>query len=145
MDPPPVRGSLILTTNILSYLIPVIPGMDNSYYTTTTHSQMEYACPNNTNESNVVYHRNRTGPNYFRVYYKNAAYIRMTPKQVGAVFGVARFTPSVNEMRDWCYEMVKQYGSSADKTDDGYLNYIAKHGFGPEVHEEPNDNTKMVV
>ena len=119
--------------------------MDNSYYTTTTHSPMEYACPNNTNESNVVYHRNRTGSNYFRVYYKNAAYIRMTPKQVGAVFGVARFTPSVNEIREWCYEMVKQYGSSADKTDDGYLNYIAKHGFGPEVHEEPNDNTKMVV
>ena len=127
--------------------------MDNSYYTTTTtHSQMEYAFPNNTNESNVVYHRNRTGSNYFRVYYKNAAYIRMTPKQVGAVFGVARFTPSVNEMRDWCYEMVKQYGSETDKTDDGYLNYIAKHGFGPEVHQdepeahlEPNDNTKMVV
>ena len=119
--------------------------MDNSYYTTTTHSQMEYACPNNTNESNVVYHRNRTGNNYFRVYYKNAAYIRMTPKQVGAVFGVARFTPSVNEMRDWCYEMVKQYGSETDKTDDGYLNYIAKHGFGPESHEDPNDNTKMVV
>ena len=145
MDPPPVRGSLILTTNILSYLIPVIPGMDNSYYTTTTHSQMEYACPNNTNESNVVYHRNRTGSNYFRVFYKNAAQIRFTPKEVGAVFGVARFTPSVNEMRDWCYEMVKQYGSETDKTDDGYLNYIAKHGFGPEVHEEPNDNTKMVV
>ena len=145
MDPPPVRGLLFLTTNILSYLIPVIPGMDNSYYTTTTHSQMEYACPNNTNESNVVYHRNRTGSNYFRVYYKNAAYIRMTPKQVGAVFGVARFTPSVNEIREWCYEMVKQYGSETDKTDDGYLNYIAKHGFGPEVHEEPNDNTKMVV
>ena len=73
--------------------------MDNSYYTTTTHSQMEYAFPNNTNESNVVYHRNRTGSNYFRVYYKNAAYIRMTPKQVGAVFGVARFTPSVKQIR----------------------------------------------
>ncbi len=33
-----------------------------------------------------------------------------------------------------------------DKTDDNYLKYIAKHGFGPEVHqEEPNDNTKMVI
>ena len=41
--------------------------------------------------------------------------------------------------------MVKQYGSEEDKSDDGYLNYIAKHGFGPEVHEEPNDNTKMVI
>ena len=120
--------------------------MDNSYYTTTTtHSQMEYAYPKNNNNTNVVYHRNRTGSNYFRVFYKNAAQIRMTPKQVGAVFGIARFTPSVNEIREWCYEMVKQYGSETDKADDGYLNYIAKHGFGPEVHEEPNDNTKMVV
>ena len=40
---------------------------------------------------------------------------------------------------------LKTYGSETDKTDDGYLNYIAKHGFGPEVHEEPNDNTKMVT
>lgn len=119
--------------------------MDNSYYTTTTHSQMEYAFPKNNNNTNVVYHRNRTGPNYFRVFYKNAAQIRFTPKQVGAVFGVARFTPTVNEIRDWCYEMVTQYGSKTDKSDDGYLNYIAKHGFGPESHEEPNDNTKMVV
>ena len=107
---------------------------------------MEYPCPLNTNESNVVYNRNRTGLNYFRVYYKNAAYIRMTPKQVGAVFGVARFTPTVNEIRDWCYTMIKEYGSETDKNDDGYLNYIKKHGFGPEVHaEEPNDHTKMVT
>jgi len=129
--------------------------MDNSYYTTTTHSQMEYAFPKNNNNTNVVYHRNRTGPNYFRVFYKNAAQIRFTPKQVGAVFGVARFTPTVNEIREWCYEMVTQYGSKTDKSDDGYLNYIAKQrrspeepptsGFGPESHEEPNDNTKMVV
>ena len=106
---------------------------------------MEYHSPNNTNNSNVTYMRTRTGPNYFRVYYKQGCCIRFTPKEVGAVFGVARFTPSVNAIRDWCYEMVKQYGSEEDKADDGYLNYIAKHGFGPEVHEEPNDNTKMVI
>ena len=106
---------------------------------------MQYDYPDNTNDSNVVYHRTRFGPNYFRVYYKNAAYIRLTPKDVGRVFGVAKFTPGVSAIRDWCYDMVKQYGSEEDKSDDGYLNYIAKHGFGPEVHEEPNDNTKMVV
>lgn len=99
----------------------------------------------NTNDCNVSYVRSRTGPNHFIVYYKNAAKIRYTPKEVGAVFGVARFTPWVNEARDWCYEMVKQYGSETDKNDDGYLKYIERHGFGPEVHEEPNDNTKMIV
>ena len=106
---------------------------------------MEYNYPDNTVSCSVTYMRTREGPNHFRVFYKNAAQIRFTPKQVGAVFGVARFTPGVNKIRDWCYEMVKEYGSETDKTDDGYLKYIAKHGFGPEVHEEPNDNTKMVV
>ena len=104
-----------------------------------------YDCPDNDIQANVTYIRTREGPNSFRVYYKNAARYVFTPKQVGAVFGVARFTPTVNKIRDWCYEMVKEYGSETDKTDDGYLNYIAKHGFGPEVHEEPNDSTKMVM
>ena len=31
------------------------------------------------------------------------------------MFGVARFTPTVNAIRDWCYEMVKQYGSEKIK------------------------------
>ena len=106
---------------------------------------MEYNCPENTKDCNVTYMRTRTGPNFFRVYYKNGAQIRFTPKEVGACFGVARFTPSVNAIREWCYEMVDKYGSEEEKEDEGYKKYIEKHGFGPEVHEEPNDNTKMVV
>ena len=38
--------------------------------------------------------------------------IRFTPKEVGRVFGVAKFTPSVNAIREWCYEMVKKYDSN---------------------------------
>lgn len=127
---------------------------------------MKYNYPNNTNDTNVTYMRTREGPNHFRVYYKNGAQIRFTPKEVGAVFGVARFTPSVNEIRDWCYKMIHEYGSDDDKQDENYLKYIEKQrssssspmektptsGFGPEVHsdeqslvEEPNDNTKMVT
>ena len=86
------------------------------------------------------------------MYYKNSACIRYTPKDVGRVFGIAKFTPGVNEIREWCYEMVSKYGSDTDKQDKQYLQYIEKHGFGPEahcadveVHEEPNDNTKMVI
>ena len=86
------------------------------------------------------------------MYYKNSACIRYTPKDVGRVFGIAKFTPSVNDIRDWCYKMVSKYGSDTDKQDEQYIQYIEKHGFGPEahradveVHEEPNDNTKMVI
>ena len=89
--------------------------------------------------------RTRIGPNWFRVFYKNSAYIRFTPKEVGRVFGIAKFTPGVNDIRDWCYKMVEKYGSEADKVNDEYRKYIEKHGFGPEVHEEPNDYTKMIT
>ena len=106
---------------------------------------MRYNCPQNTKETNITYVRNRIEPNYFIVYYKNVAQIRLTPKEVGRVFGVAKFTPSVNSIRDWCYEMINKYGSEEEKEDEGYKKYIEKHGFGPEVHEEPNDNTKMVI
>lgn len=106
---------------------------------------MQYSYEKNTNDCNVTYHRTRTGPNWFLVYYKNSACIRYTPKEVGRVFGIAKFTPGVNEIRDWCYEMVSKYGSDTDKQDEQYIKYIEKHGFGPEVHEEPNDNIKMVI
>ena len=111
---------------------------------------MEYNYPDNTNDCSVTYMRTREGPNHFRVFYKNAAQIRYTPKEVGAIFGVARFTPGVNKIRDWCYEQVNKFGSETDKTDENYLNYIAKHGFGPEVHSEEDTedgtkNTKMVT
>ena len=108
---------------------------------------MEYQCPENTVNSSVTYFRTRTGPNFFRVYYKNGAQIRFTPADVGRVFGVAKFTPTVNAIREWCYKMIKEYGSETDKTDDNYIKYIEKHGFGPEVHDEHDGtvNTKMIT
>ena len=106
---------------------------------------MYYSYPSHDLSTQVQYVRNKIGNNYFIVYYKNAARFKLTPKEVGRVFGVAKFTPGVNEIRDWCYEMVNKYGSEEDKDNDEYRKYIEKHGFGPEVHEEPNDNTKMIV
>ena len=95
---------------------------------------MEYAFHKNTNDCNVVYHRQRIGKNYFRVYYKQGCCIRFTPKEVGRVFGIAKFTPSVNKIRDWAKEMVKQYESSSSLSDEA-----------DSTVEEPNDNTKMVI
>ena len=73
---------------------------------------MEYQFPDNTASCNVTYMRTRTGPNFFRVYYKQGCCIRFTPKEVGRVFGIAKFTPTVNKIRDWCKEMVDKYESS---------------------------------
>ena len=109
---------------------------------------MEYKYEKSTNDCNVTYMRTRIGPNWFRVFYKDSACIRFTPKEVGRVFGIAKFTPWVNEMRDWCYQMVEKYGSEAVKDNDEYRKYIEKHGFGPEVHEDEHDgtkNTKMIT
>ena len=37
-----------------------------------------------------------------------------TPVDVGRVFGIAKFTPSVNKIRDWCKEMVEKYDGKTD-------------------------------
>ena len=68
--------------------------------------------PKNDSSSYVQYVRNKIGNNYFIVYYKNVAQFKKTPKEVGRVFGIAKFTPYVNELRDWCKEMVEKYETS---------------------------------
>ena len=103
---------------------------------------MEIQCPH---DSGVTYMRTRTGPNWFRVYYKQGCFIKFTPKEVGRLYGIAKFTPTVNTIRDWCYEMVEKYGSELDQSNDDYIKYIEKHGFGPEINPELNGNTKMVI
>jgi len=82
----------------------------------------------------ITYMRNKSGNNWFRVYYKNSCVIRFTPKDVGRVFGIAKFTPTVNLIRDWCKEMVEKYESRTS------LNDVTD-----TTVEEPNDNTRMVT
>ena len=82
----------------------------------------------------ITYMRNKSGNNWFRVYYKNSCVIKFTPKDVGRVFGVAKFTPTVNLIRDWCKEMVEKYESRTS------LNDVTD-----TTVEEPNDNTRMVT
>lgn len=108
---------------------------------------MEYRYEKSTNDCSVTYFRNRTGPNSFLVYYKNSARFVFTPIEAGRVFGIAKFTPWVKEMREWAKEMVAKY----DKPLDELLNMdkIKKEGFGPEAHadetEDPTANTKMIT
>lgn len=94
---------------------------------------MEYKYEGNTNDCSVTYFRTRYGPNFFLVYYKNAAKIRYTPKEVGRVFGIAKFTPFVNSVREWAKTMVSQYekGSSESSLDDD--------------HDDQVSTTKMII
>ena len=87
--------------------------------------------PNNDSSSYVQYVRNKIGNNYFIVYYKNVAQFKKTPKEVGRVFGIAKFTPYVNALRDWCKEMVEKYEN------------IEPDELKPEL--EPVSREKMVI
>ena len=100
---------------------------------------MEIQCPHNDHKTMVTYMRTRTGPNWFRVYYKNSCVIRFTPKEVGRVFGIAKFTPSVNLIREWCYEMVEKY----EKTKEPVV-LDKEKGFGPECHDVATDDDNSV-
>ena len=107
---------------------------------------MEYNYEKNTTDCMVTYHRERTGPNFFRVFYKDSTVIRYSPKEVGRVFGVAKFTPWVKEMREWAKEMVEKYDKSVKEELD--KDRIAKEGFGPEAHADeldPTADTKMII
>jgi hypothetical protein len=95
---------------------------------------MEIQCPHNDHKTMITYMRNKSGNNWFRVYYKNSCVIKFTPKDVGRVFGVAKFTPTVNLIRDWCKEMVEKYESQTSMND-----------VTDTTVEEPNDNTRMVT
>ena len=77
----------------------------------------------------VTYFRERTGPNFFRVFYKGVTCIRLDPVETGRVFGIAKFTPWVNEMREWAKEMVGLYDKSVKEDD--------------EV--DPTTDTKMII
>jgi hypothetical protein len=100
---------------------------------------MYLSCPYNDLNTQVTYVRNKIGNNYFIVYYKNAARFKLTPKEVGRVFGMAKFTPTVNNIRDWCKEMVEKYDSidpGPVSIGDDSVAIDKEKGFGPECHEE---------
>ncbi len=107
---------------------------------------MEIQCPHNDHKTMVTYMRTRIGPNWFRVYYKDSCVIRFTPKEVGRVFGIAKFTPSVNLIRDWCKEMVEKYESQSSLKDDTDSTVVIdkEKGFGPECHDVGTDDDNSV-
>ena len=93
----------------------------------------------------VEYHRNKIGLNYFVVYYKHVARVCTTRIEVKRCFGSARFTDPIKRLGEWCDEMIEKYET---KPSDAPLVDKAT-GFGPECHEEaledPTAATRMVI
>ena len=96
----------------------------------------------NDNHMSFEYVRTREGPNHFICFYKHKAVLRQDPKDAWRVLGVAKFTDTGKELKAWCLDMDEQYGLHSEELD---MNQVKTEGFGPEAHEEPNDNTKMVT
>ena len=97
--------------------------------------------PLNTPACNFDYFRVREGPNYFVSYYKNSSRLHYDPKECWRVLGVAKFTDTGKALKEWAVEIA---ASSLPKPELD-MTAIAAEGFGPEAHEEPNDNTRMVT
>jgi hypothetical protein len=90
------------------------------------------------------YHRVREGPNYFVSYYKHSSRLHYDPKDCWRTLGVAKFTDTGKELKEWCLSMYDQYGAGGAE---GEANGRADTSFASEAMEEisPTDNTKMVT
>ncbi len=97
--------------------------------------------PGNTPDCNFEYFRVREGPNYFVSYYKHSSRLHYDPKNCWRVLGYAKHTDTGKALKAWAEEMVL---SNLPKPELD-MAVIATEGFGPEAHEEPNDNTRTVI
>jgi len=122
-------------------------------------SNMKYDSPiNDVGRGFIVeYHRTRTGPNFFMVFYKGCSRIVTEPIEVSRTLGSARYLDSSKVLRAWCEEMVEQYEKKAEEgmsKEEKVLEYAKTAGFGPEGHTDtadgvdetdPNYQTRMIT
>ena len=96
--------------------------------------------PINDHELMIEYHRMREGPNYFCCYYKKASFLTPDPKTAWKTLGVAKFTDTGKELKEWCLEMHDKYVTQRlePRKDTSFASEV-------QTEEEPNDNTKMIV
>ena len=97
--------------------------------------------PGNGNGLYVEYHKTRTGPNCFVGYYKNRSQLYTDPKSCWKMLGAGKYTESGKALKEWCEEVFEGDTPKPDLDMDA----IKSTGFGPEAHEEPNDNTRMII
>ena len=97
--------------------------------------------PGNGKGLRVEFMRMREGPNYFVILYKNSSRVvsATDPKDVWRVLGTAKYTDTAKALKEWAVEMVEATLPKPELD----MKQIKAEGFGPEAHEEPNDNTKL--
>ena len=99
--------------------------------------------PLNEKDFIIEYHKTREGPNGFMCYYKNAATYNIEPLEAWRTLGIARFTDTGKQLKQWCLDMHDQHGKTSfddDKPAESFFEVPIT-----AEHAEPNDNTKMVV
>ena len=57
------------------------------------------------------------------------------------MLGCAKYTDTGKALLQWCEEVFEGDTPKPDLD----MAAIKETGFGPEAHEEPNDNTRMVI
>ena len=88
--------------------------------------------------------RNREGPVVtYTIWKPNTSRIFTDTKKALKFIAWPKGTPTGDDLRDW-------FASFADKDTKAKpttvsKDQIAAEGFGPEAHEEPNENTKMIT
>ena len=105
--------------------------------------------PGNTQDMRYEYHRVREGPNYFVSYYKHSSRLHYDPKDCWRTLGVAKFTNTGKELKEWCLQMYDEYSVKQmekwgkDHGEEGRKDT----SFASEAMEEENPcaETKMVT
>ena len=92
----------------------------------------------------LEHHHRREGPkSSFLITYKGSSRLCFEPIEVSRVLGPARYTDGSKRIREWCEEIhEKTLARLAPKLD---MERVSAEGFGPEAHEEPTENTKMIT
>ena len=92
----------------------------------------------------VEHHHRREGPkSSFLIMYKGSSRIVTEPIELSRVLGTARYTDKSKALRQWAEDIHEAtLAKHQPKLD---MEEVKAKGFGPEAHEEPNDNTKMIT
>ena len=69
--------------------------------------------PLNERDFKIEYHKTREGPNGFMCYYKNAATYNIEPLEAWRTLGIARFTDTGKQLKQWCLDCQAQHDSTS--------------------------------
>ena len=96
----------------------------------------------------VEHHHRREGPkSQFLIMYKGSSRFVTEPIELSRTLGCARYTDASKALREWAEEIhEKTLAKHQPKLD---MDQVKAEGFGPEAHQEPEEdptsNTKMIT